>query len=459
MGPLAQHFAVHWAPIGNLGVDALVLLLHPLLDVELAARLVTMLIPLLTVAAMLWVAREAHGRITPAAGFALPLAFAYPYQQGFVNFCLAAALALAGLAGWLRLARTHPAARRALLFAPVAALVWLAHSFGWAMLGLFAFGAEWQGRRNRGEPSGAALRRAGLTVAPMAVPLLLMLGSDRLAGDTGDWFNWSAKAQWIAGLLRERWQWWDVAAAVVLACVLWAAVRSPRLGFAPLLGVPALLGLVAFVLLPRLYGGGAGVDMRILPYAVALALLAIRTDDAQVARRLAIGGAAFLAARTVGTTIAFALFAQGQQRALAAVPHLPSGGAVLVLVDQPDGATWSDPRLQHIDGLAIARARVFTNGQWALAGQQLVRPQHPAAAPFDRDPSQLVYPVGAAYRPTDLDDAIARFDRCTFQAVWTVDFPLGRVRAPDLRLAWSDGRSAAYRVDYRGCLSRGASRR
>lgn len=458
-GPLAQHYAAHWALIGNLGVDALVLALHPLLDVEPAARLVVTLIPPLTVLAMLWAAREAGNSMPPTAGFAAPLAYAYPFQLGFVNFCLGAALAIAGLALWLRLARSGPAWRRALLFTPIAVLLWFCHSFAWAMLGLFVLGAEWRLRREAGERSAAALVRAALMLTPMALPLLLMAAGERPQGDTGDWFNLTVKAQWIAGLLRERWKLWDVASVIVLALVLWAAVRSPRLRFAPLLGVPALLSFAAFLLLPRLYAGGAGVDMRILPHAVALALLAIRTDDPVIARRLAIGGTAFLLARTAGTTAAFALFAQGQEQALAAVPALPPGGAVLVLVNQPDGAEWSDPRLAHIDGLAIARARVFTNGQWALPGQQPIRPLHPQASPFDRDPSQLVYPRTAAFQASDLATAVTRFDRCIFDAVWTIDFAPGRIRAADLRLSWTDGRSAIYRVGPSACLRSRAARR
>src|SRR3569623_1192250 len=74
--PLAQHYAVHWTWIGNLGVEGLVIALHPLLDVEPAAHLVVAMIPALTVAAMLWGAREVHGRVPASAGFALPLAYA-----------------------------------------------------------------------------------------------------------------------------------------------------------------------------------------------------------------------------------------------------------------------------------------------------------------------------------------------------------------------------------------------
>ncbi|WP_267378525.1 hypothetical protein [Sphingomonas sp. GC_Shp_6] len=447
--PLARHWAVHWSLIGNLGVDLLVVGLHPWLDVEPAARLIVTLIPLATVMAMLWAAREAHGRLPAGAALALPLAYAYPFQLGFVNFCLAQAMAIAGLALWLRLAKTRPTFCRVLVFAPIALVIWLCHSFGWAMLGVFVFGAEWQLGRMAGlSPLRSALR-AALFCVPMALPLIAMAASDDpMVGETGDWLNGVGKAQWIASILRERWRVWDVSGVILMACVLWTAVRSRRLGFAPLLGVPALLGLGAFLILPRLFQGGSYVDMRMLPASVALALLAIRVKPGErtIARRLAIMATGFLIARTVVTTIAFLFYAQGQVAVLRALPALPIGGGVLVLVDEPSSRQWSQPRFTHIAGIAIARRRVFQNEQWSLPGQQPIRPLHSGAAPFESDPSQLVYPRNGEFRTTDFDDAVARFDRCTYGSVWTIGFPAGRAQAADLRLVWHDGRSAVYRL-------------
>ncbi|MDB5705459.1 MAG: hypothetical protein JWN66_2575 [Sphingomonas bacterium] len=462
--PLAQHYAVHHALIGNLGVEGLVLALHPLLDVEPATHLIVGLIPPLTVAAMLWLAREAHGRIPATAPFALPLAFALPLQLGFVNFALAAALALAGLALWIRLGRTARPLVRIAIFLPIAGVVWLCHSFGWAMLGLFIFGAEWAIRRERGETRWRAALWAGLGCLPMAWPqLLATIGGVGLAGDTGDWFDLTAKAQWIASLLRERWKFYDVACVILLALLLWTAVRSRRLSFAPVLGVPAVLGLAAFLLLPRLYAGGAYVDMRILPGAIVLALLAIRVGPGEEAlsRRLSLFGTGFFALRIVTSIVALALFAREQQAELPALALLPSGSAVLSLVDEPSTASWDNPRLGHIAGIAIARRRVFTNEQWAIAGQQLIVPLHPRATPLDRDPSQLVRRPDAPYRQTDFDQAITGFDRGTFDYVWTVGFPAGRAHAPDLMPIWSNARSALYRVAHpqKARLSSATSRR
>jgi hypothetical protein len=446
--PLAAHYRVDWAPIGNLGVDTLVLLLRPLLGLEPAAKLIVLTIPALTVAAMLWAAREGHGRVPATAAFAFPLAYSFPFQLGFVNFVLSAALALAGLALWLRLARTMPLWVRIAVFVPFACVVWLCHSFGWAMLGLFVFGAEWAVRSEAGKSRMRAAILAICVCAPLALPqaAAMAFGHQPPTGDTGDWFNVTAKLQWMVSILRERWKVYDVASVMLLACLLWHAIRSKRWRFAPTLAIPSLLALAAFVLLPRFYAGGVYVDMRILPYALMLGLLAIHpASDDLATPRLALAGAAFFALRTLTTTVAFALFAAGQGATLRALPALPVGSAVFVLVDEPSSGQWFNPRLTHIAGMATARRRVFTHEQWALRGQHLIRPLHPAAAPLDRDPSQLVY--RGDMKSLSLDQVIAAFDRGTYRYVWTIGFPPGRRRAADLTLIWSDGASAVYRVN------------
>lgn len=447
--PLSQHYAVHWALIGNLGVDGLVLALAPLLGIELAAKIIVMLIPPLSVAAMLWLAREVHGRVPATAMFALPLAYASPFQLGFVNFALASALVLAALALWLRLARVPSAWVRALVFVPISCLIFVCHSFGWAMLGLFVFGAEWAIGRKAGRSVAGAGVRAGLMCAPMALPLVLLVlgGPDHLTGGTGDWFDVRLKLFWVGSLLRERWQVYDVLCAMLLYAVIALALRSRRLSLAPVLAVPALLGAVAFVLLPAFYAGGSMVDMRVLPTMVALALLAIQVSpgDDRLEARIARLAAIFFAIRLATTTLAFVLFAQSQMAALRAIDAMPRGASVLVLVDEPAADNWTNPRLGHIAGLAIARRRIFTNEQWALAGQQLVRPLHPSAAPFDRDPSQLIYP-GTVPGSMSLRQAIATFDRRTFGYVWTVGFPSGPACAADLRVIWSNASSTLYQV-------------
>lgn len=445
--PLDRHYAVHWALIGNLGVELLVMLLHPLMDVESATHLIVGLIPPLTVAAMLWLAHEAHGRIPPAAAFAFPLAYALPFQLGFLNYVLSGTLVIAGLALWIRLARNHVTWMRIAVFLPIAGVVWTCHSFGWVLLGFFVFGAEWAIRRGRGQRLVPATLFAGLTCAPMLWPqVLAMIHGSHGAAMTGGWLDWIYKAQWLSSLLRERWHAYDVGCAIVLGLLLWAAVRSKRLAMIPVLGVPALIGGLAFVILPPFFMGGAFINARVLPYAVMMSLLAIHARNDVTETRLAIGGAAFFAMRTATTIVAFGLFIAERKVELAPLPLMPRGAGVLTLVNEPWEDVWLNPRLSHVAGIAIARRRIFTNEQWASAGQQIIGPRHPTAAPFDRDPSQLMLDAERPGGSSDLDHAIATFDRRTFGYVWTIGFPVGRARAADLVPIWQSDRSALYRV-------------
>ena len=103
---LHRWFEFKWAVIGNLGVDLLVMPLAKIFGLELAVKLIVLTIPPLTVAGLLLVAREAYGDLPPNAAFALPLAYGYPFDFGFVNFALSMGLAILGFALWLRLGRT-----------------------------------------------------------------------------------------------------------------------------------------------------------------------------------------------------------------------------------------------------------------------------------------------------------------------------------------------------------------
>jgi len=120
---------------------------------------------------------------------------------------------------------------------------------------------------------------------------------------------------------------------------------------------------------------------------------------------------------------------------------------VLVLVNEPCSSQWHSDRLGHIAGIAVARRDVFENGQWALAGQQLLRARHPEAEPYRTDPSQLVYPAICEFKTTNFGEAIRDFDRGTFRYVWTLDFPARPALAGDVRLVWSNKVSALYAVE------------
>jgi len=445
--PLERYFRIEWAPIGNLGTDLPGVLLTPLIGALAAGKTIMIGVVMLTVAAMLWLAREAHGRVPPTAIAALPLAFAWPFQLGFANFVLAQALAIASLALWLRM--SGRAALRAAIFAPVGMAIWTAHSAGWGLFGMMAFGAELAALRGRGCNWPRSIARSLTACLPLALPILVMLAKAPTSGrgaDTGDWFDLSAKLIWSISVLRDRWQWFDLASLGLLLLLLYVAVRS-RIGFDPRIGAAALSCLVAFLLLPRLLMGGAYVDMRALPLAWILILLAIRPPaERRFASGLAFIALAFFAIRTGATMLSFIQRAAEQRTELGALAAIPRGSAVLSLVSRPCLTPWDDRRDQHLPAYAIIARDAFTNEQWMIAGQQYLAVRLGRRHGFDSDPTQLVYPAGCPVRALSLDRALAIFPRAAFDHVWLIGHRLSRPHEMGLIERWTNGRSALYQV-------------
>ena len=444
---LQRHWSFRWALVPNLGVDLLVLALAPLLGVVMATKLVVLAIPALTVFALFTLSRVATGRVSPAIGFALPLAYAAPFEMGFVNYALSAALALLALAGWMAMGRQGRPWWRTIVFAPVVFGLWLVHSSGWGLFGVLAFAADWQRLKGEGRANLAAIGGAALPLLPLAYPVLLMLaGPSAEHGLAAEW-KFMGKLVWLLTLLRDRWMWFDLISTAVLLVVLYAGLRSPSLRFDGRLGMPALAALATFLALPWVMVGGAYVDMRILPIAVALGLIAI--DDRSgtppaTAQGLAMLGALFFVQRMIVTTASMAIVGQGQVEAARVLPMLPKGAAVLVLVKEPCMAAWNSPRFGHLGGMAIVERNAFTNTQWTLAGQQLLHPRHTGG--FVADPSQFVRPSKCWETTMGLGAMLRGFDRSLFTHVWMLDFPADQGVTRDLvPVARADG-SVLYRV-------------
>ena len=156
--------------------------LSKLFGLELALKLIVLCIPPLLVAGFLWTAREVHGRIPPTAFFALPFAYNFPFMFGFINFTLGMGLAFVAFALWLRLGRQERWRTRAVLFVPVALLLWLCHAMAWAVLGAMAFAEALVRARQAGRPLLEAGYRAGLDCLPTGAARAF---DDRLAQRPG----------------------------------------------------------------------------------------------------------------------------------------------------------------------------------------------------------------------------------------------------------------------------------
>lgn len=454
---LSGYYDFQWRLIGNLGIDLLIIPFAKLFGLELGIKLIIMTIPVLTAAGLLLIAREVHGRVPPTAFFALPLAYSYPFHFGFVNFALAMALALLAFALWLRLARTGHDRLRAVLFVPIGLVLWICHTFGWGVLGVLAFSAEVVRQKDKGRSLFASGLHAAMHCVPLLPPAYLMLlwrEGDHAGGVTGEWFRWRSKLVWLQMILADRWKFFDLASVVLLALVVLAAVRSRWLTLSRNLAASALVLAGVFALLPRIIFGSAYADMRLAPFVLAIALIAIRMRpraDARVARAIAVVAIAFYLVRLGGTTISYGLYAERHNRALAALDHVPRGARLVSFVGVDCGRVWSTSRLEHYPALAIVRKEAFGNDQWVMPGTQLLSVRKDDAFFFRADSSQLVLEKhcrGEHWRT--LNASLLHFPREAFDYVWLIDPPAHNAAYRiGLQPVWTNGRDFLYRIDHR----------
>ena len=425
---LGRYYEFHWAAIGNLGIDLLIIPLRPLFGLELAVKLIVLAIPPLTVGGFLWVAREVHHRLPPTAIFALPFAFSFPFQFGFANFTLAMALAMVAFGLWLHLGERNHDRLRAMLFVPISVVIFFTHAFGWGTLGLLCFSAEAVRQHDR----GTAWFRAGLTAAwhasVMLLPVLFMAmwRSGAATQRTFGWFNWQLKWEWVYSALRDRWEAFDIGALVLLGLVVLFALFHRRLEISRNLAFSALVLATAFVLLPWTIFGSAYADMRIVPYTMAIALLAIRfkgSTDLALAHRLAVIALIFFLVRIAGTTASLAIAANDQAAKLRALDHVPPGAAVVNLTGERCGDRWGLPRDSHLGAMAIVRRHAFSNDQWAIDGANLLKVRFREAGPFMADSSQMVRSPACRRNLRTMDEALAAIPDGVFDYVWLIDTP------------------------------------
>jgi hypothetical protein len=450
---LQQFYGFHWQIIGNLGVDLWVQLVAPLIGLEPAVKLIVCAIPALTVGGLLWVAREVHGRVPPTALFALPFAYNFPFLFGFVNFALAMALAFLAFALWLRLGRLGQLWLRAGLFVPISMILWIVHAFGWGTLGVLCFSAELVRQHDRGRNIFAAAFGAAIQCLSLVPPVMLMwLWRANAAGSTGDWFNWTAKLDWLRMALRDRWAAFDLLSLGLCTALIGWAFISKWLTFSRNLVASTLFLAIVFVLLPRIVFGSAYADMRLAPYLFMIAIVAIRYPERSglaFARAVAVAGLAFTLVRTAGTTVSMWLYDEAYDRELAALDHIPNGARMVSFVGRPCVENWAMTRLLHLPGMAIVRRNAFSNDQWTMAGAQLLTVRYRPGWPFLRDATQI---VTERHCPLefwrDIDSALQLIPRDAFDYVWLIDPPAyDPVLTFGMTPIWRNGRSVLYRVD------------
>ncbi len=457
--PLLQRdWAFHWRLSGNLGIDLLIGPLSQLLGLERAVWLIAATLPPLMIWGLARISWAIHGRISPFMLAATPFVFAYPFQFGFLNDWLSTALALHAFASWVG-ASSWGAWRRALVFAPAAALIWLCHVYGWAILlvlaGAWELERAWTARPSQWP---AMTARISARLWPIGLPILLVVlwrHGESGGGGTANFFNPFLKLEGLVFVLRDQNMLVDLASLIFASGLIYFMVRQRQVRIEPGLALAAWLFALLAALLPFSLFGSDMADTRLIPVAFMIALTSGKP-------RLE----AWRPARTAGALalILFlgrlALMAQGFmdydrdfRQHLQALDHVPQGASIAVLRPARcavSARTWRTSRLDHLDSLAIVRRSAFVNSQWSIPGAQSLEPLHATGTDFNADPSEVVRrPLNCALPLTPQYLArLKALPRAKFDYLWLLDFDLDDLPPPKgMTRLYGDSRSALYRIN------------
>lgn len=448
--PLARYFAFHWRLIPNLAAEVPAALLAQILSRETSVRLVVALTPALFVLGALRTARAAHGTVPATAFLALPLAYSYSFNFGFLNSSLTTAVALVAFAPWLRLSREGRWRARSLWFLPVAAVLLLGHMIGYGTFGLLAGGSVIGLGLERGDPIPSAFRRAILACLPLLWPVPLLLAGPPAADGVYGWFDVRGFAMWAVAILRDGNVWLDGASTAVLyAAMALPLIARSRFAYAPSLLVPALLLWAAALILPGSVMGTTFASARLVPTAALMTILSVR-PRAPLGAVFSGAAIAFFAFRLAVNAHTLAQASDAMARELPALDHIAPGARVAAFEMQPCRKTWALGRTRYVASYAIVRRDAFVNASFAANTGQLIAVRGQAYPALARLPEASVLPdlsCGRVWPFTTLAEGLARIDWHAIDNLWLIGVPPAlRPRDPRLRPLWSNGGSVLYGV-------------
>jgi hypothetical protein len=381
--------------------------------------------------------------------------YGYPFNYGFINYTLSMALALLAYVVWLRLRRQGRSVAACVWLAVAGAAIWVCHTYGWAFLGLLA------GSTLLAEVIAARLHpvRAVARIVGACWPLLLpvipmVVWRAESSGAAMSGWELRFKLIWLTSPLRTKWEAIDVGSAAAVAALLGWALLSRTVRYAHGLGIAAVLCVLFFFVLPTRVFGSAFADMRLLPYGLAIGMVAIGpvrfgSGVLRAASILALGLFAF---RMTATSAAYIEQHRIVESALPALDRMPQGAKVAFFVVKPCQVAWALPPLDHLAGAALARRNAFVNDQWQQPGVNPLKVHYPAAGRFTRDPSHLVQgeTCGHNARPR-LSAALAKLPRAAFTHVWIVgEIPQGFAAPEGLVPVAGSGSGKLYRIPPQG---------
>jgi len=451
---LQRVYIFHWRLVGNLGVDALVALLGPLLGMECAVKLIVISIPMLSAAGILAVARAAHGRLPPTIFFALPYAYSIFFQYGFVNCLMGQALALLAFALWLHLEARGQRRRAVALLVVGSVLIWLCHMLGWLTLCLLVFGAQVAKARQEGKAASRTVMFALINCLPMALPALITLHT--LSGGSGNdppsgWLNLINKLGTLATALQDRWQWFDIAGFVLVVQIITQGLFNSAFRLHPALKWGALMSAIAVLGLPYIASGGVYLDVRMCWIVMVMAVVMIDLPpgaNPKLANGLALAGIGFFVLRMISQTYSYVALDSAWKAELAALDVMPKGARVAALTPVGcAGPYWSE-RFNHLESFALFRKGVFANDRFG-GGAQMLDFKQTLPGGYEQDPAQLVEDARCPHPAyPDVATRLKHIPRADFDYIWVIGMDVPFIPPRDTQPVWQRPHSMVLKIDH-----------
>ena len=363
------------APIPNVAMDAIVVALEYVFPPVLAGKVFLLAIVLLWCAGCHLLGRAIHdGRPTWLALPCMLLAYHGPFQYGFVNYAFGLGVYFVGAAVWL--SRRGRWAWGGLASATALALLaYLSHLSSYALFGVTAVVVTAYDVARRRVGIGQAL----LGGVPFVPPLVLFVLFMRGHGQVGQvqWNTLAGKGVALFSLVRG----YDVrldavvaaALVVVTAAALFGAWRAGRLSADGACVVASVVLFALFLACPKDLFTSGGADVRVVPAAVVLGILAWRIDlPRRLGAPLLAAAVAVLLARTAAIAVAWSGLDARTAHAVALSERLPVGARVLDLFYPPDGADAAKRArvLEHAPYYAVITRQAFVPRLFASPAQQ-----------------------------------------------------------------------------------------
>jgi len=393
---MADYVIVRHMIVPNLAIDAPVMLLAPWIGVQRAFWLITLLAPLLMVGALALLVRAWNRTGAAGIGWALMFVWSSPFLWGFINYWLATALAIAGLAVW-KLLDDRRSLREPVFWAAIP-FVFLAHAIAGCLM-VMLIGAWELGRvaKPLGYRPVAIVRALFAPCRPLIAILPLVawwrLSGTSVAGEQGDGTNWSftSKFEELATILRDQHMVFDIAcvfAAIGVIIMGWR--RGAR--FADGTGWPVAAVWIAYLILPFSTEGGSYLDMRLVPVGLmlALALQDWRTVSPRLARIVLLTGLAVFAGRLAITTHAFIGYEAANRSTLSALDRVERGAKIMAFTERRCGQ-WRHASNSHIPSMAAHYRQAWVNSLWDVSGLHATEVRYRPSPIYYHDPSQHIW--------------------------------------------------------------------